>query len=1034
MRLGILRGSWLARLTSLFISFLLLLFLNRVGQAAPLAQVVTGTSNLFVHVSAPPGVQVDDNAAIRANHVKVNELALFAEAGTGLREWVVLNLFDDVVLTAVRQRVESNPSGSVTWIGSVEGMAHSSVFLVYNQGVMVGNVATGTAVYEIRYTSGEHHRVVEIDLAQLENSGDDSVIPPPSLLNPTPLNPETPSDDGSVVDVLVVYTPNAETIVGGHAAMQALIELGISETNQAYEQSGVNQRAFLAHYEQVAYTESTQSTDLGRLATPGDGFMDNVHTLRDTYHADFVALIVDGTDLSGCGIGYLQDPAPNPGFGGAAFTVTRYDCVSPNYTFAHELGHNMGLRHDWYVDGNSTPYTHAHGYVNFANQWRSIMAYNNRCADFASFCTRLLYFANPDNNYEGNPMGVTPGTSAACVAGSTTPDPSTCDADARLVLNSTAANNASFRSSSTTWTGDTDTDWNTASNWSNGIVPRFLDDVFIPTTPTGGVFPIGSGTLNARNVTIETGASVQMSGGTLNVYGHWDEQGTGTFTATGGAVIFLGLIPQTITANSGSAFNDVQIGDGTGMTEVTLLTDVDINGDLNIMNNGSLYGGSNTIRVAGNWTDYGTSFEPETSTVILDGVTQTITKTVTLTILDEPFDEADGGGCGCNSVKLPIGWVREQSGGTNGFLGGDLGLGGEAIRWNDSADAWLHTTAMTLKPGVTYEVEYTYRNASGGVTNSFSVYLGSGQSSTSMTTLVSTASTTSTAYNTQTDTFTVATEGIYYLGLRSQQVVGAGYAAFGSIHLQGTRNITFYDLQVSSTGSATFMQDVAVNSNLTVNSGGVMDLSTNDVTVEGAVVNNGRIRQTKDTPASTTTEFLHITDSAVSADKYYGVYVTPAGNMGATTVQVAGNQTGCTGVLGDQLITRCFDVSPSTPQSATVRFWFTEAERNGQDASALVVWHWDSGGGVWNQASSTSTYNRSEGGAACTSGGGLACFVEAVAVTDYSPFVPGSGLAPTAVSLQQLRAEQSRQTILWLVALMLLLLSGLTIYKQRVRA
>ena len=44
----------------------------------------------------------------------------------------------------------------------------------------------------------------------------------------------------------------------------------------------------------------------------------------------------------------------------------------------------------------------------------------------------------------------------------------------------------------------------------------------------------------------------------------WDEQGSGVFTGAGGTVLFQGLLPQTITQNAGSSFNNLQIGDGTG--------------------------------------------------------------------------------------------------------------------------------------------------------------------------------------------------------------------------------------------------------------------------------------------------------------------------------------------------------------------------------------------------------------------------------------------------------------------------------------
>ena len=53
----------------------------------------------------------------------------------------------------------------------------------------------------------------------------------------------TSSDDGSTIDVLVVYTAAARAAAGGtDDAIRARIMLGVTETNTAYANSGVVQR------------------------------------------------------------------------------------------------------------------------------------------------------------------------------------------------------------------------------------------------------------------------------------------------------------------------------------------------------------------------------------------------------------------------------------------------------------------------------------------------------------------------------------------------------------------------------------------------------------------------------------------------------------------------------------------------------------------------------------------------------------------------------------------------------------------------
>ena len=139
------------------------------------------------------------------------------------------------------------------------------------------------------------------------------------------------------IDVAVVYTPAAREAAGGAVAIEAEIDLMIAETNEAYGASGVRQRLALIGRAETPYIEAFGGLDLDRLAEPSDGHLDEAHALRDAAGADVVHLIVgefDGERYDVCGIALLGRP----------FGITLRDCGG--ITFAHELGHNMGLRHD----------------------------------------------------------------------------------------------------------------------------------------------------------------------------------------------------------------------------------------------------------------------------------------------------------------------------------------------------------------------------------------------------------------------------------------------------------------------------------------------------------------------------------------------------------------------------------------------------------------------------------------------------------------------------------------------------------------
>ena len=237
------------------------------------------------------------------------------------------------------------------------------------------------------------------------------------------------------IDVAVVYTPAAREAAGGAAAVAAVIDLMVAETNQAYAESGVRHRLRLVERSEVAYAETGVSqVDLTRFANPDDGHMDGVHALRDRVGADLAHLIVDESDVGGRA--YIL----------GAFGLSRQS--QGGRTFAHELGHNLGLRHDRYQahhhEGGVRPYP-AYGYVNQpalvpgaapARRWRTIMAYPTQCADAYARCARPLRFSNPRQSYNGDPLGVAHGAGASGVTG---------PADAAAVLDATGPAVARWR-------------------------------------------------------------------------------------------------------------------------------------------------------------------------------------------------------------------------------------------------------------------------------------------------------------------------------------------------------------------------------------------------------------------------------------------------------------------------------------------------------------------------------------------------------------------------------------------------------------
>ena len=103
------------------------------------------------------------------------------------------------------------------------------------------------------------------------------------------------------------------------------------------------------------------------------------------------------------------------------------------------------------------------------------------------------------------------------------------------------------------WTGNTSSDWNTGSNWSDGLTPTTsCPDVTIPLLTLPNVYPqLTSGTATVNNLIIYANATMQVSNATLQVAGSISN--AGTLVASNGTIELNGTAAaQTI---AGSIFD-----------------------------------------------------------------------------------------------------------------------------------------------------------------------------------------------------------------------------------------------------------------------------------------------------------------------------------------------------------------------------------------------------------------------------------------------------------------------------------------------
>lgn len=341
-----------------------------------------------------------------------------------------LDLFGQTLPVAVT-RLELASVGSLAIIGKIKDDPLSSVILIKRGDILQGNIIYQFRTFEIRSLPKKSQRTIEGNqFNHILKEIDASKLPPDHLpgehteesrandflddhhATSVKTAPTLRIDDGSIIDVLVMYTKAAREELGGVNDMEALIDLAIIDTNEGYANSDIKHRLRLIHRAEIDYTvvDRTLSKPIKELILTNDGIMDNVHKLRDKYRADLVTLLVQvpptpTSQQAACGRGRLTVEAEY------GFSVTDYLCATGpgKYTFAHELGHNFGAKHDraQIIKGGGNPGAgYNFGYINTIEGWRTMMAYNDKTNCPSKLCTRLNYWSNPNILHNDQPMGV----------------------------------------------------------------------------------------------------------------------------------------------------------------------------------------------------------------------------------------------------------------------------------------------------------------------------------------------------------------------------------------------------------------------------------------------------------------------------------------------------------------------------------------------------------------------------------------------------------------------------------------------------
>lgn len=453
---------------------------------APTPAAAQPPTELLLPPQASSAASRRDVPARRARKARLNPTALDA---TSLR----VKLFDDVQTTMTRKKFSRPGSDKAVWVGEDESGAQA--VLAMARGVLTGTVFADGRTFEIGLEPDGQYSVVELDpgafptddpdtgglvfevLDVPENmiGDDDNIVGDPVKASTAPVAEPLLGDTATQVDVMIVWTPQAEAAAGGRAAMDSLALASVANANLVYANSGINAQLRLVYSAPVNFVETPSNIngDLTALRGSGDGKLDDVHTLRTQYGADVVTLLGNGYAGSGyCGMGYLMSSVTTS-FASQAFNVVDRTCAVGNLSYAHEVGHNQGLHHDPPNTGGSTPaYSYAYGYQDPSGLFRTVLSYGG--------ATRIPYLSSPNISYNTRPTGTstqdnvralngTIGTVAAFKSvggGTTTPPPPTTPTCTYSVSTTSLSFAAKGGSKTVSVTAPSGCSWNTANDAS----------------------------------------------------------------------------------------------------------------------------------------------------------------------------------------------------------------------------------------------------------------------------------------------------------------------------------------------------------------------------------------------------------------------------------------------------------------------------------------------------------------------------------------------------------------------------------------
>lgn len=330
------------------------------------------------------------------------------------------------------------------WLGELDGAAGSVAFHYY-QGRLFGSLLTAGAEYRLEPEDGLH-RLVRAEtpfgscgldrLDAAAGAGPGAIAEGVRSIGAF-VGSDTDCSDPLIytsIDVMVLYPQSLRADqVEPYAVAQ------VAKANSLFINSGVRIQYTLVYVGPITGEQppGPNASGIARATRPVLDWLNlqfatatpdtEVELLRKAHGADMISIVVPlHTADATCGIANMVEKrngnetmsGSTQAFGTKAFTAVELDCGNGDFTFAHELGHTFGMRHE----DDRSPFNildWAYGYIVPlpTGARATVMA----CVSPATGCQRIERFSNPNISYEGVPTGLHSSQSStpahdACVA------------------------------------------------------------------------------------------------------------------------------------------------------------------------------------------------------------------------------------------------------------------------------------------------------------------------------------------------------------------------------------------------------------------------------------------------------------------------------------------------------------------------------------------------------------------------------------------------------------------------------------------